>query len=178
MSTRPLRNIFDTDMNSLWMLDIVKLRVLLDHARVTLKFIIYKTLTASAIIGAELCDEHVKEARSKQGLLIQWQFHLYCTEVLRAYEIAPTSGRWLYLPQGQHTTIIDCPRYQENHYPCALTNMGISPIVFGWNSRAATINPTRQKDFGRSGQWNCMCKAERTVQNPDRQNGGQSSEVD
>lgn len=51
------------------MLGTIKLYIHLGHTRVALKFIVCDTLTASTIIGAGFCDQHVKEIKPKQKLV-------------------------------------------------------------------------------------------------------------
>lgn len=67
-STEPLPNICVANKNLLRMLVINMLPVYLSHTRVTFKFIACKTLLASAIIGADFHDQHVRAIRSKQKL--------------------------------------------------------------------------------------------------------------
>lgn len=51
------------------MLGIIKLLVHLDHTQVTLKLIVCETLAASAIIGADCCEQYVKGILPKQKLV-------------------------------------------------------------------------------------------------------------
>lgn len=67
MSARQLSSICN-EKNQLRMLGTIKLQARLNHTRVVPKFIVWDTLVASAIIGADFCDQHVMEIRPKQSL--------------------------------------------------------------------------------------------------------------
>lgn len=69
MSTELLPNIYNANKSPLRILGIIKLRVHLGHTRVVLKFIVCETLVASAIIGTDFCDQHVKAIRPNQKFL-------------------------------------------------------------------------------------------------------------
>lgn len=56
LSTESVPNIYDANKNLLRMLDQIKLQVHLGHTRITLEFILCKTLAASVIIRAEFCN--------------------------------------------------------------------------------------------------------------------------
>lgn len=63
VSTIPLPNICNTNKNPLQMLGTIKMLVHLGRTKVILKFIVCGILASSAIIGADICVQHMRTIR-------------------------------------------------------------------------------------------------------------------
>lgn len=57
---RPLPNVCNANKISVRMLGIINLQIHVGHTRDTIQFIVCETLAASAIIGSDFCDKHLK----------------------------------------------------------------------------------------------------------------------
>lgn len=153
MSTVPQPNIYGANKNALLLLGITKLRAHLHHRRVALKFSICKKLTASAIIVADLGDQHAKSIRPNQRLV-----KLNSGDCIPS--IRKPKGRMKLqapIPDNAHTQapsmiITSGPSCRENHSSRALTNMGLYTVSLAWHSRSASIRTTLKENIGLSDQ--------------------------
>lgn len=165
MFTGPVQYICNARENPLRMLNTIKLQVHSGHRSVILTFIVCETLAASATVGADYCDQHVKARRPKRRLVeLESGDCIPIVQMPRGHlQTPPSSGITHLKNNSRPSSIIQVA--EETILPAHSQTWVLVQLPWVGTGALQLYSPLYKNILPHTGRWSYMCRAKRTVQN-------------